>query len=93
MKNKLKWKQKWLDDKSGYWFSAKVPILNWEYIIDCINIEENKCPLYKAGVFLSKYDDDVVNICKKNYKQEQAAKKACEKHLDAIINKIKQFFI
>lgn len=75
MKTNLNWKKKLLDDKSGYWYSAKVPIINWEYII------ETEYWGYNAGIFYSKHDDDVTRISSKVYKTEEAAMIACEKHL------------
>ena len=75
MKTNLNWKKKFLDDKSGYWYSAKVPIINWEYII------ETEYWGYIAGIFYSKHDDDVTRISSKVYNTEEAAMIACEKHL------------
>ena len=73
MKTKLNWKKKWLDDKSGFWYSAKVPILNWEYVIDGLgryevdNKNQKSYDYYEfaAKVFLSSTDDDAVKISKK----------------------------
>lgn len=77
---KLNWKKKWLDDKSGYWYSAKVPIIGWEYIIETeCNVEVDWC--YIAGIFYTKYDDDLMRISSKFYKSEESAMIACEKHL------------
>ena len=79
MKN-LNWKKKLLDDKSGYWYSAKIPIINWEYIVDTdCNAEVDWG--YIAGIFYTKYDDDLTRISSKFYKTEEAAMIACEKHL------------
>ena len=83
MKTKLTWKKKWLDDESGSWYSAKVPVINWEYIVDCYETEsstEHKSK-YEASMYLTKTDSDPVKISKVSYKTEQAAKGACEKHL------------
>jgi hypothetical protein len=80
MKTKLKWEKKWLDDKSGYWHSAKVPIINWEYIVDeyyCM--EDSKG--FVGCLFFSKFDDDATRVSNKSYKTEEAAMNACEKHL------------
>lgn len=80
MKTNLNWKKKLLDDKSGYWYSAKVPIINWEYIIETeCNVEVDWG--YIAGIFYSKHDDDLTKISSKVYKTEEAAMIACEKHL------------
>jgi len=89
MKTKLIWKKKWLDDKSGYWYSAKVPILNWEYVIDSVPCctFNNKKQDYKdyeefvAGVFLSNIDDDFVKVSKKQFRKKETAMSACENHL------------
>lgn len=88
MKTKLSWKKKWLNDKSGYWYSSKVPILGWEYIIevegwyDYENSEFIEYSEFTPGIFYSKLDDDFTIITKKeSYKRLDAAKAACEKHL------------
>ena len=81
MKTKLNWKKKWLDDKSGYWYSAKVPVINWEYIVDTH---------YNTGYF-SKFDDDITRISNKFYKTEEAAMIACEKHLQDMAEKFNEW--
>jgi len=73
---KLAWKHKWLDDNSGSWYSAKVPVLGWEYIV-----EDNTCGVWEVGLYLSNIDSDVTRISKKNYKTKNAAMSVCEKHL------------
>lgn len=77
MKTKLSWKHKWLDDNSGSWYSAKVPILNWEYIV-----EDNTYGGWEVGLYLSNIDSDVAQITKKDFKSKTAAMNACEKHLE-----------
>lgn len=79
-KNKLRlqWKKKWNSDKSGYWYSAKVPIVGWEYIIDVYEEPEE----FTASVFYSKYSDDVTMITSKSYRQKESAMNACENHLE-----------
>lgn len=87
-KTKLEWKLKWCDDKSGCWYSAKVPILGWEYIVevegwyDYENSEFIEYFEYSPRIFYSKFDEDCTYVCKKDYyKKLDAAKSACEKHL------------
>jgi len=100
MKTRLNWKKKWLDDKSGYWFSAKVPVLGWEYIIDVYEmtwarkgvIEDYKESFeFHTGVFFSSKDDDVTKISKKHFKTEEEAKECCEKHLMDIAEKFNKW--
>lgn len=89
MKTKLIWKKKWLNDKSGYWYSAKVPILNWEYVIDgepCCVFDYKKqgykdYEVFTIGVFPSKIDDNFIKISKKRFRKKETAMHACEKHL------------
>jgi hypothetical protein len=77
---KLNWKKKWLDDKSGYWYSTKVPILNWEYIVDeYYYMRDSKG--FVGCLFFSKFDDDATRVSNKIYKTEESAMIACEKHL------------
>ena len=76
----LNWKKKFLDDKSGYWYSAKIPIINWEYIVDS-DYDFGQCRGFIGGLYFSKFDDDITKISKKFYKTEEAAMIACEKHL------------
>lgn len=82
MKTKLIWKHKWLDDKSGSWYSAKVPVIGWEYIV-----EDNRCGDWEVGLYLSKVDSEVAQITKKDFKSKAAAMNACEKHLHATAEK------
>ena len=99
MKTKLNWKKKWLEDKSGFWYSAKVPILNWEYIIDGLdrcevnnkNQESYNYYEFAAGVFLSSTADDVIKISKKEFKTKEAATNACEKHLQTTAEKFNKW--
>ena len=58
----------WCDDKSAHWYSAKVPIIGWEYITD---------KYYNVGID----QGFVAGFSNKFYKTEEAAMKACEKHL------------
>jgi len=86
MKTKLNWKQNWLDDDSGCWYSAVVPVIGWEYIVDqnYLTEEDEK---YIAGIHFSNLDDDITRISKKFYKTEEAAMIACEKHLQDTADK------
>ena len=80
MKTKLNWKKKWCDDKSAHWYSAKVPVIGWEYVTDKhynVGIDQG----FVGGLFFSKFDDDITRISNKFYKTEEDAMLACEKHL------------
>lgn len=90
MKTKLNWKKNWLDDKSGYWYSAKVPIINWEYIVDDHYCKRDSKGLI-AGLFFGKFDDDITRISNKFYKTEEAAMNACEKHLQDTAEKFNKW--
>jgi hypothetical protein len=96
MKTKLNWKKKWLDDKSGYWFSAKVPIIGWEYIVDTHYNVGIDCG-YVSGFYYANYCvnanycDDITRVSNKFYKTEEAAMKACEKHLVNTAEKFKKW--
>lgn len=72
---KLNWKTMWLDDGSGYWLQADVPVIGWEYVVD--NGEDK----FFAGVFLCASSMDAVKVEKRVYKHEKTAMKACERHL------------
>ena len=87
---KLNWKKIWLSDKSGYWYAAKVPILNWEYIVEDIR-GWDKEPKFLAGVFLSKTDDSMIRVYKKDFETEQEAMNACEKHIQDTWNKFSKW--
>ena len=86
--NKLKWKQKWCDDKSGYWYSAKVPVIDWEYIVDVHEVPKK----FKASIFYSQHSDDTTHVIDKNYKTKEAAMNACEKHLEKTIKKFLNYY-
>jgi hypothetical protein len=86
MKNiKLNWKKKYLSDKSGHWYSAKVAIINWEYIVESYN------DLYSSYLFTGPHVDEI-NICpKKKFKSLEIAQKECEKHLAKTYESFKKF--
>lgn len=88
MKTKLKWKQKWCDDKSGYWYSAKVPCLDWEYIVDVYQMPEE----FTASIFYCSHGDDTSPIIDKSYKTKEGAMNACEKHLEKMIQKLIKYY-
>jgi hypothetical protein len=96
MKTKLIWKKLWCDDKSGCWYSAKVPVLGWEYVIDVCETKHIKdCKMsyeYKVGLFYSSKNDDVAKISKTSFKTEARAKLHCEKHLLAITERFNKWF-
>lgn len=97
-KTKLEWKLKWCDDNSGCWYSAKVPVLGWEYIIDVGGYYEEDADLfienheYEPRIFYTKYDDDCTNFTKKDvYFSLDSAKAACEKHLNNMAEKFNKW--
>lgn len=101
MITKLKWKKKWLDDKSGYWYSAKVPVLGWEYIVDVNNVSRgyDQCPSehnekveYECYVFLSSKSTEDNKISKKILKTKEAAINVCENHLNNVAKKFDKWF-
>jgi hypothetical protein len=80
---KPNWKKHWLEDGSGSWYSAKVPVIGWEYIVEDVSDE-----YWRAGLYLSKSDEEIAKISNKDYKTEKAAKDVCEKHLASTIKKV-----
>jgi hypothetical protein len=80
MKTKLKWKKMWCNDKSSHWYSAKVPVIGWEYITD-EHYDRGKEAKFIGGLYFGKFDDDITRFSKKFYKTEEEAMIACEKHL------------
>jgi hypothetical protein len=90
MKTKLNWKKKWLDDKSGYWYSAKVPVIGWEYIVDSDYDFGQHCG-FIGGLYFGKFDDDITKISNKFYKTEEDAIIACENHLQDTAEKFNKW--
>jgi hypothetical protein len=86
MKNiKLNWKKKYLSDKSGYWYSAKVAIINWEYVVEPCN------ELYSCYLFTGPHVDEI-NICPKmKFKTVEIGQKKCEEHLAKTYEGFKKF--
>jgi hypothetical protein len=85
MKNiKLNWKKKYLDDESGYWYSAKIPVLNWEYVVDVYDD-------YSTSYLFMGPRVDELQISKKKFKTSDLAKKECEKHLAKIYEQFQKF--
>ena len=60
---KLNWKKRYLNDKSGHWFSAYVKPLNWEYVVETGYCSDR----YYCFLFVNKYSDEV-KISKKTFK-------------------------
>jgi hypothetical protein len=80
---KLNWKKKYLGDKSGFWYSAKIKTLNWEYTVDNIYDTDS----YECYLFVNTFSDEV-KISKKKYKTVEAAQEFCQKHIEAIATKL-----
>ena len=81
---KLNWKKKYLDDKSGYWYEAKVQSINWTYVIDS-NIYDGN--FYSCYLWLNSFENEV-QISKKKYKTTEAAQNFCQRHIENITNKL-----
>jgi hypothetical protein len=81
---KLNWKKKYLDDRSGYWYEAKVQSINWKYVVENNFYDEN---LYGCYLFENAFADEV-QISKKKYKTLEAAQNFCQKHIENITNKL-----
>jgi hypothetical protein len=72
---KLNWEKKYSADKSCFWYSTKVPGLNWEYIIDDYD-DGNVCFLSTSP------NQDEARIFKnKKLKTIESAQEECQKHL------------
>lgn len=85
-KIKLKWKKKFLDDKSGSWYAAKVPVLNWEYIVDDYDTS------FTTYLFLGPKEEEEVNIAStKKFKTFEKAMEHCENHLTKTYKDFKKF--
>jgi hypothetical protein len=82
---KLNWKKKYLGDKSGFWYSATIKTLNWEYVVDDIYGTD----FYNCFLFVNTFVDDV-KISKKNYKTAEAAQEFCQKHIETIATKLQK---
>jgi len=85
MKIKLNWKKKYLSDKSGFWYSAKIKTLNWEYVVD----NEYNNTAYVCFLFVNDFADEV-RISKKKYKTIEAAQNFCQRHIEIITEKLQK---
>jgi len=88
MKNvKLNWKKKTLalDNDSSCWYSAKVPIVNWEYVVDVYD------EYSKTYLFLGPHQDEIELYPKKKFITIETAKLECEKHLSKTYEKFKKW--
>jgi len=88
MRRKLTWKHLWLDDKSGSWYAAKIPILGWEYIVE----ETYSGEKWKPSVFYAENvgeDSCALSPADRSYKSLAAAQRACTRHLESKIKKFK----
>jgi hypothetical protein len=82
---KLNWKKKYLSDKSGHWYSAKVDIINWEYVVESYD------DLYVCYLFTGPNVDDINIYPKMKFKTVEIAQKKCEEHLAKTYEDFKKF--
>lgn len=82
-KLKLKWQKKWLDDKSGFWYSSIIPIIYWEYIIEPSDNSDS----FTAYILSSSHEENAF-ILGEIYKTKESAISACEKHLEKNCDKL-----
>lgn len=91
--SKLKWKTKYLDDKSGSWLEANVKALDWTYVVDN-TIDQHKLKYNDAFgcfLFVSKYADET-RFTKKTFKTAEKAQEECEKHLKSVYINLSKIF-
>ena len=91
--NKLKWKTKHLDDKSGSWIEADVKPLGWTYVVDNIT-DEHKGKyneVFGCFLFVSKNTDET-RFTKKTFKSVEKAQEECEKHLKSVYHNLCKIF-
>lgn len=82
---KLNWKKKYLSDKSGFWYEAKIKSINWTYVVDT----DYDNGLYGCFLFVNEFADEVL-LSKKKYKTLEAAQEFCQKHIENIIVKLQK---
>jgi len=87
--NKLKWKTKYLDDKSGSWLEADVKPLGWTYIVDSKYLVKNQ---YECFLWVSKESGEETQFTKKSFKTVEKAQEECEKHLKSVYTNLSKIF-
>ena len=88
--NKLKWKTKYLDDKSGSWVEANVHPLGWTYVID--DKETSKGSVFNCFLFISKDSSEEIEFTKKTFKSVEKAQEQCEKHIESVYTNLCKIF-
>lgn len=83
---KLVWKKKYLNDRSGYWYEAKIKSINWTYVVESNSWSEN---LYDCYLFVND-SDEAVQISKKKHKTLDSAQNSCQKHVEIIIAELQK---
>lgn len=87
MKNlKLNWKKKYLSDKSGFWYEAKVTPISWTYVVEPIYNQDK----FGCYLFVNTFADEV-EIAKNKFKTLEAAQKECENHLTKTYKQFQKF--
>jgi hypothetical protein len=82
MKN-LNWKKKYLSDKSGFWYEAKIKSINWTYVVE-VSYNDS---FYGCYLFVNDFADEA-EISNKKYKTLEQAQNFCQKHIENITNKL-----
>jgi hypothetical protein len=90
MKKTLTWKKKTLSDKSGDWYEANVPNLNWNYVVEESFTKENH---YEAFVFEGKTAQEPKKLKSPSKKPTSLteAKEICQSHLKKTIEKLQVY--
>jgi len=84
---KLPWKKVELDDKSGHWLEARIPQLQWTYIVE----EDTEKEGFQCYLFLNNHCSEPASIHARPLKSLKSAKAACQNHLVKTYRILKNF--
>lgn len=86
----MNWKQIKNLDMLPSWYEAKVPELNWVYIVDH-GVKDQTSYTCFLKVSVSPWQDEA-RITKKEFKTAKSAKLFCETHLQRVFSTLKKIF-
>ena len=87
---KIKWSAQQSADLSAIWYEAKVPQLDWTYVVDMGITEPEKYTCFILFENTPTFQE--VRLSGKEFNTKKEAMVCCEKHLHRILLKLKKFF-
>ena len=88
---KIKWVVKQSTDLSAVWYEAKVPQLDWTYVVDIGVTEPEKYTCFLLFDTMPTFQE--IRLTLEEFDKREQATAYCEKHLHKTLLKFKKFFL